>query len=111
VELSTHSFSTSCPSDRFRASSEQNAPSFTRTWIIIRRTSVNTIILDYAAKLNEPPNEYLADAMPIAKQITAAQGLENYSILQVLGACPIRILVLLSPFCFIPLVKLICHQE
>ncbi|KAI6114506.1 hypothetical protein F5141DRAFT_1291213 [Pisolithus sp. B1] len=28
------------------------------------------------------PDEYLADAMPIAKKIASAQGLENYNILQ-----------------------------
>lgn len=37
---------------------------------------------DHAAKLHELPDEYLADAMPIAKKIAAAQGLENYNILQ-----------------------------
>ncbi|KAI5996023.1 HIT-like domain-containing protein [Pisolithus orientalis] len=37
---------------------------------------------DHAAKLHELPNEYLADAMPIAKKIAVAQGLENYNILQ-----------------------------
>ncbi|KAI6163287.1 HIT-like protein [Pisolithus thermaeus] len=37
---------------------------------------------DHAAKLHELPDEYLADAMPIAKRIASAQGLENYNILQ-----------------------------
>ncbi|KAI6117102.1 HIT-like domain-containing protein [Pisolithus croceorrhizus] len=37
---------------------------------------------DHAAKLHELPDEYLADAMPIAKKIASAQGLENYNILQ-----------------------------
>ncbi|KAG6337387.1 hypothetical protein ID866_1710 [Astraeus odoratus] len=37
---------------------------------------------DHAAKLHELPDEYLADAMPIAKKIAAAQELENYNILQ-----------------------------
>jgi diadenosine tetraphosphate (Ap4A) HIT family hydrolase len=40
-------------------------------------------MIDHAAKLHELPDEYLADAMPIAKKIAAAQGLENYNILQV----------------------------
>jgi len=33
--------------------------------------------------MHELPDEYLTDAMPIAKRIAAAQGLENYNILQV----------------------------
>ncbi|OAX36802.1 HIT-like protein [Rhizopogon vinicolor AM-OR11-026] len=37
---------------------------------------------DHVTKLHELPDEYLADAMPIAKKIAAAQGLENYNILQ-----------------------------
>ncbi|KIM66710.1 hypothetical protein SCLCIDRAFT_1211104 [Scleroderma citrinum Foug A] len=32
--------------------------------------------------MHELPDEYLADAMPVAKRIAAAQGLENYNILQ-----------------------------
>ena len=36
-------------------------------------------------KLHELPDEYLADALPIAKKIALAQGLEDYNILQV---CP-----------------------
>ncbi|KAG6379414.1 HIT domain-containing protein [Boletus reticuloceps] len=35
--------------------------------------------------MHELPDEYLADALPIAKKIALAQGLENYNILQV---CP-----------------------
>ncbi|EGN97862.1 hypothetical protein SERLA73DRAFT_182616 [Serpula lacrymans var. lacrymans S7.3] len=37
---------------------------------------------DHAVKMHELPDEYLADAMPIAKKIAQAQGLENYNILQ-----------------------------
>jgi hypothetical protein len=33
--------------------------------------------------LHELPDEYLADALPIAKKIAIAQGAENYNILQV----------------------------
>ena len=33
--------------------------------------------------MHELPDEYLADAMPIAKKIAIAQGAENYNILQV----------------------------
>lgn len=40
---------------------------------------------DHAVKAHELPDEYLADALPIAKKIALAQGLENYNILQV---CP-----------------------
>ncbi|KAJ7205185.1 HIT-like domain-containing protein [Mycena pura] len=36
----------------------------------------------HAAKLHELPDEYLADAMPIAKRIALAQGAENYNVLQ-----------------------------
>lgn len=37
---------------------------------------------DHAQKLHELPDEYLADAMPIAKKIALAQGAENYNVLQ-----------------------------
>jgi hypothetical protein len=33
--------------------------------------------------MHELPDEYLADALPIAKKIAIAQGVENYNILQV----------------------------
>lgn len=33
--------------------------------------------------MHELPDEYLADALPIAKKIALAQGLEDYNILQV----------------------------
>jgi diadenosine tetraphosphate (Ap4A) HIT family hydrolase len=36
----------------------------------------------HAAKMHELPDEYLADAMPVAKKIALAQGVENYNILQ-----------------------------
>ncbi|KAF5376815.1 hypothetical protein D9757_008901 [Collybiopsis confluens] len=40
----------------------------------------------HAAKLHELPDEYLADALPIAKKIALAQGVENYNVLQNNGA-------------------------
>ncbi|KAL0960559.1 hypothetical protein HGRIS_005595 [Hohenbuehelia grisea] len=36
----------------------------------------------HAEKLHELPDEYLADALPIAKKIATALGAENYNILQ-----------------------------
>ncbi|KAF8635960.1 hypothetical protein AX15_000125 [Amanita polypyramis BW_CC] len=36
----------------------------------------------HAEKMHELPDEYLSDAMPIAKKIALAQGLENYNVLQ-----------------------------
>ncbi|KAH8822597.1 HIT-like protein [Flagelloscypha sp. PMI_526] len=36
----------------------------------------------HAAKLHQLPDEYLADAMPLAKKIALAQGIEDYNILQ-----------------------------
>lgn len=39
--------------------------------------------LDHAEKLHDTPDEYLAEAMPIAKKIATALGAENYNILQV----------------------------
>jgi diadenosine tetraphosphate (Ap4A) HIT family hydrolase len=39
--------------------------------------------IDHAAKMHELPDEYLSDAMPVAKKIALAQGVENYNILQV----------------------------
>lgn len=36
--------------------------------------------------MHELPDEYLADALPIAKKIALAQGAENYNILQNNGA-------------------------
>jgi diadenosine tetraphosphate (Ap4A) HIT family hydrolase len=41
------------------------------------------LLLVHAEKLHELPDEYLADALPIAKKIAIAQGAENYNILQV----------------------------
>lgn len=32
--------------------------------------------------MHELPDEYLADALPIAKKIAIAQGAENYNVLQ-----------------------------
>jgi hypothetical protein len=40
-------------------------------------------VADHAEKMHELPDEYLADALPIAKKIAIAQGVENYNILQV----------------------------
>ncbi|KAN0088058.1 HIT-like domain containing protein [Tylopilus felleus] len=37
---------------------------------------------DHAIKMHELPDEYLADALPIAKKIALAQGLDNYNFLQ-----------------------------
>ncbi|KAI0260960.1 HIT-like domain-containing protein [Gloeopeniophorella convolvens] len=36
----------------------------------------------HAEKMHELPDEYLSEAMPIAKKIALAQGAENYNILQ-----------------------------
>ncbi|KAI0299711.1 HIT-like domain-containing protein [Multifurca ochricompacta] len=36
----------------------------------------------HAEKVHELPDEFLADALPIAKKIAIAQGAENYNILQ-----------------------------
>ncbi|KAA1472240.1 HIT-like protein [Dentipellis sp. KUC8613] len=36
----------------------------------------------HTAKMHELPDEYLADALPIAKKIALALGAENYNILQ-----------------------------
>ncbi|EIM86215.1 HIT-like protein [Stereum hirsutum FP-91666 SS1] len=36
----------------------------------------------HAEKLHDTPDEYLAEAMPIAKKIATALGAENYNILQ-----------------------------
>ena len=52
---------------------------------------------DHAEKLHELPDEYLADALPIAKKIAIAQGAENYNLLQVRGcAFPPLYLVLIA---------------
>ncbi|KAJ4482478.1 HIT-like domain-containing protein [Lentinula aciculospora] len=40
----------------------------------------------HAAKMHELPDEYLADALPVAKKIALAQGAEDYNILQNNGA-------------------------
>lgn len=54
----------------------------------VQHVSTNTIKrTDHAVKLHELPDEYLADALPIAKKIALAQGLKDYNILQV---CPFR---------------------
>ncbi|KAF7300188.1 HIT domain-containing protein [Mycena kentingensis (nom. inval.)] len=36
----------------------------------------------HAEKLHQLPDEYLADAMPVAKKIALAQGADNYNVLQ-----------------------------
>ncbi|KAE9396127.1 putative HNT1-adenosine 5`-monophosphoramidase [Gymnopus androsaceus JB14] len=41
---------------------------------------------NHAAKMHELPDEYLADALPVAKKIAIALGSENYNILQNNGA-------------------------
>lgn len=41
------------------------------------------IAIDHAVKMHELPDEYLADALPVAKKIAIALGAENYNILQV----------------------------
>jgi hypothetical protein len=45
--------------------------------------AIVVVAVDHAEKLHELPDEYLADALPIAKKIAVAQGAENYNILQV----------------------------
>ena len=40
-------------------------------------------ISDHAEKMHQLPDEYLSDAMPVAKKIATALGAENYNILQV----------------------------
>ena len=57
-----------------------------------------TIRKDHVVKMHELPDEYLADALPIAKKIALAQGLENYNILQVFFA-PIFLLCFLFIRC------------
>ena len=47
--------------------------------------------------MHELPDEYLADAMPIAKKIAIAQGAENYNILQVRAIYPLAGGLLLLP--------------
>ena len=39
--------------------------------------------LDHAEKMHQLPDNYLADALPVAKRIAVALGAENYNILQV----------------------------
>jgi len=48
------------------------------------------LFVDHAEKLHQLPDEYLADAMPIAKKVAVAQGAENYNILQVSTAFPVN---------------------
>lgn len=43
-----------------------------------------TIVQDHAEKMHQLPDEYLTDALPIAKKIALALGCENYNILQVI---------------------------
>ncbi len=47
--------------------------------------------IDHAEKLHELPDEYLADALPLAKKVALAIGAENYNILQVRFAVPLFI--------------------
>jgi hypothetical protein len=39
--------------------------------------------------MHELPDEYLADALPLAKKIAVANGAENYNILQVRATFPV----------------------
>jgi diadenosine tetraphosphate (Ap4A) HIT family hydrolase len=41
---------------------------------------------DHAPQMQEIPDEYLADILPLAKKIALAQGAENYNVLQNNGA-------------------------
>lgn len=50
---------------------------------------MNIVVADHAEKLHELPDEYLADALPVAKKIAVAQGAENYNILQVRAGFPV----------------------
>jgi hypothetical protein len=47
--------------------------------------------------MHELPDEYLADAMPIAKKIAVAQGLDNYNILQVTAIIMSLVVIILTP--------------
>ena len=47
--------------------------------------------------MHELPDEYLADAMPIAKKIAVAQGLDNYNILQVTAIIMSLVFIILTP--------------
>ena len=38
---------------------------------------------DHGEKLHEVPDEYLTEALPVAKKIATALGAENYNLLQV----------------------------
>ncbi len=53
--------------------------------------AIVVVAVDHAEKLHELPDEYLADALPIAKKIAIAQGAENYNILQVGIALPVNL--------------------
>ncbi len=44
--------------------------------------------------MHELPDEYLADAMPLAKKIALAQGAENYNVLQNNGALAHQVIVI-----------------
>ena len=50
---------------------------------VVVSLSFVVLLPDHAEKLHDLPDEYLADALPIAKKIALAQGAENYNILQV----------------------------
>lgn len=62
------------------------------------------LVVDHAEKLHELPDEYLADALPLAKKIAIAQGAENYNILQVGAHFPIAFIYPSTPrrraYCF-----------
>lgn len=74
---------------------------------------------DHAEKMHQLPDEYLSDALPVAKKIAVAIGAENYNVLQVssisddmhrlelslrgrtMGALLIRYSILISIFGFL----------
>lgn len=39
--------------------------------------------VDHAQKMHELPEEYLADALPVARKVALALGCEDYNVLQV----------------------------
>lgn len=57
-------------------------PKCTSIVLIERRRVKCEYPLDHAEKMHEVPDEYLRDALPLAKKIAIAQGTPNYNILQ-----------------------------
>jgi diadenosine tetraphosphate (Ap4A) HIT family hydrolase len=58
---------------------------------------LNIPTADHAEKMHQLPDEYLADAMPVAKKIALALGAENYNVLQVRGIFLFSFLSFISP--------------